>query len=136
MTVNPSRRRYSAAGLAAALLLAVALYGLSWGGSASAAGTTTISFAESGLGTEGAQTQLAINAFEKANPSIKVSIDVLSSNSTTFLQQLEQHFIAGSSTPDVIESDVTYPAKFALAGWIKPLTSLHPNMGQFFATEV
>jgi multiple sugar transport system substrate-binding protein len=31
---------------------------------------------------------------------------------------------------------VTYPAKFALAGWIKPLTSLHPNMGQFFATEV
>ena len=38
--------------------------------------------------------------------------------------------------PDVLESDVTYPAKFALAGWIKSLTSLHPNMSQFFATEV
>ena len=100
------------------------------------AGTTTISFAESGLGTEGQQTATAIKAFEKANPSIKVSIDVLSPNSTTYLQQLEQRFIAGSSTPDVLESDVTYPAKFALAGWIKALTSLHPNMSQFFATEV
>jgi multiple sugar transport system substrate-binding protein len=136
MTVKLSRRRYGAAGVAGAILLVAALYGVSWGGSASAAGTTTISFAESGLGTEGAQTQLAINAFEKANPSIKVSVDVLSPNSTTYLQQLEQRFIAGSSTPDVLESDVTYPAKFALAGWIKPLTSLHPNMSQFFATEV
>jgi multiple sugar transport system substrate-binding protein len=36
----------------------------------------------------------------------------------------------------VLESDVTYPAKFAQAGWIKPLTSLHPNMHKFFATEV
>ena len=93
-------------------------------------------FAESGLGTEGQQTQAAINAFEKANPSIKVKIDVLSPNSTTYLQQLQQRFIAGSSTPDVLESDVTYPAKFAQAGWIKSLTSLHPNMSQFFATEV
>jgi multiple sugar transport system substrate-binding protein len=94
-----------------------------------AAGTTTITFAESGLGTEGQQTAVAIKAFEKANPSIKVTIDVLSPGSTTYLQQLEQRFIAGSSSPDVLESDVTYPAKFALAGWIKSLASLHPNMG-------
>ena len=44
MSVNLSHRRYAAAGVAAVLLLAAALYGLSWGGSASAAGTTTISF--------------------------------------------------------------------------------------------
>jgi multiple sugar transport system substrate-binding protein len=137
MTLHASRRRLGLAGILGGLLIALALYGLSWGGgSSAAAGTTTITFAESGLGTEGAQTALAIKAFEKANPSIKVSIDVLSSDSTTYLQQLQQHFIAGSSTPDVFESDVTYPAKFALAGWIKALTSLHPNMGQFFATEV
>lgn len=136
MTLNQSRRRSVLAGALGALLIVAALYGLGWGASARAAGTTTIVFAESGLGTEGAQTQKAITAFEKANPSIKVTIDVLSPNSTTYLQQLQQHFIAGSSTPDVFESDVTYPAKFALAGWIKPLTSLHPNMGQFFATEV
>ncbi len=96
----------------------------------------TIVFAESGLGTEGAQTQTAINAFEKANPNIKVKIDVLSSDSTTYLAQLEHSFIAGSTTPDVFESDVTYPAKFAQAGWVLNLASLHPNMTQFFPTEV
>src|SRR5580704_8295106 len=131
-----NRRRIALAALLAGGLTALAAEGAGAGATAAAAGTQTITFAESGLGTEGQQTAAAIKAFEKANPSIKVTIDVLSPNSTTYLQQLQQHFIAGSSTPDVFESDVTYPAKFALAGWIKPLTSLHPNMGQFFATEV
>jgi multiple sugar transport system substrate-binding protein len=114
------------------------------GGSGSGSSTTsvpasaqqTIVFAESGLGTEGEQTKKAIRDFEKANPSIKVSIDVLSPDSTTYLQQLQQRFIAGSSTPDVLESDVTYPAKFAQAGWIKSLGSFGPNMSQFFPTQV
>jgi multiple sugar transport system substrate-binding protein len=93
----------------------------------------TIVFAESGLGAEGAQTQKAIDAFEKANPNIKVTTDVLSSDSTTYLSQLEQSFTAGSATPDVFESDVTYPAKFAQAGWILPLTKFSPDMSQYFA---
>jgi multiple sugar transport system substrate-binding protein len=131
------RRRVTAGALGGTLIAAALAAGVGGGGAAAvAAGTTTISFAESGLGTEGQQTATAIKAFEKANPSIKVTIDVLSPNSTTYLQQLEQRFIAGSSSPDVLESDVTYPAKFALAGWIKSLASLHPNMSQFFATEV
>jgi multiple sugar transport system substrate-binding protein len=136
MTRTPSRRRRIASGVLGGALIAGTLFGTAFGGGAAAAGTTTISFAESGLGAEGQQTAAAIKAFEKANPSIKVTIDVLSPNSTTYLQQLQQRFIAGSSTPDVLEADVTYPAKFALAGWIKPLTSLNPNMKQFFATEV
>ncbi|MGH7293557.1 MAG: extracellular solute-binding protein, partial [Polyangiaceae bacterium] len=103
---------------------------------AGAASTTTITFAESGLGTEGQQTAKAIKAFQKANPSIQVKIDVLSPNSTTYLQQLQQRFIAGSSSPDVLESDVTYPPKFAQAGWIKSLASFHPNTKSFFSTEV
>ncbi|MGH3160013.1 MAG: extracellular solute-binding protein [Streptosporangiaceae bacterium] len=109
-------------------------------GSGGGSGTTvaanakqTIVFAESGLGPEGTQTQQAVDAFEKANPSIKVTIDVLSSDSTTYLSQLEQSFTAGSGTPDVFESDVTYPAKFAQAGWILPLTKFHPVMSQYFA---
>jgi multiple sugar transport system substrate-binding protein len=130
------------AGVISVLAVATAAgYGASSSGATgpradTAAGATTIEFAESGLGTEGQQTQAAIKAFEKANPSITVKIDVLSPNSTTYLQQLQQRFIAGSGTPDVFESDVTYPAKFAQAGWVKPLTSLHPNMHQFFPTEV
>jgi multiple sugar transport system substrate-binding protein len=127
-----------------AILASVALVAASCG-SSSTPGTSagvsantaqTITFAESGLGTEGQATQAAINAFEAANPKIKVQIQVLSPNSTTYLQQLQQRFIAGSSTPDVFESDVTYPAKFAQAGWILPLDSLHPNLSQFFASEV
>lgn len=100
------------------------------------ASSTTIEFAESGLGTEGQQTQAAINAFQQANPSIKVKIDTLSSDSTTYLTQLEQSFTAGSSTPDVFESDVTYPAKFAQAGWAMALDTFNPDMSQYFPAEV
>jgi trehalose/maltose transport system substrate-binding protein len=122
-----------------AVALAAGAAACSSGGSSSsvaASATQTIVFAESGLGTEGQQTQVAINAFEKANPNIKVSIQVLSSDSTTYLSQLEHDFISGSTTPDVFESDVTYPAKFAQAGWILPLTQFNPDTSQFFSTEV
>jgi multiple sugar transport system substrate-binding protein len=123
--------------------LALAAVGSGCGSSKKAATSTvpasaqqTIVFAESGLGTEGEQTKRAIEQFQKANPNIKVTINVLSPNSTTYLQQLQQRFIAGSPTPDVLESDVTYPAKFAKAGWIKDLSSFHPNLGSFFPNNV
>lgn len=103
--------------------------------SSSSGGKVTIQFAESGLGTEGQQTQKAIDAFMAANPNITVKVDVLSSDSTTYLQSLQNSFIAGSSTPDVFESDVTYPAKFAQAGWLMPLTSFSPDMSQFFPVD-
>lgn len=101
-----------------------------------ASATQTIQFAESGLGTEGAATQAAINAFEKANPNIKVDIDVLSSDSTTYLQQLDHDFIANSPTPDVFESDVTYPPALAKAGFVMPLNSFNPDLSSFFSNEV
>jgi multiple sugar transport system substrate-binding protein len=120
-------------------LLATGAAACSSGGSSSsvaASSSQAIVFAESGLGTEGQQTQKAINAFEAANPNIKVTIQVLSSDSTTYLSQLEHDFISGSSTPDVFESDVTYPAKFAQAGWVLPLTPFKVNARQFFQTEI
>ena len=104
--------------------------------SVAASATQTITFAESGLGSEGMQTQKAITAFEAANPNIKVNIQVLSSDSTTYLSQLEHDFIAGSSTPDVFETDVTYPAKFAQAGWVLSLAQFNPDMSVFFPHEV
>jgi multiple sugar transport system substrate-binding protein len=139
--MSRSSVKRAASGLSAiAVLAAVAGCGGSSSGTSvkqvPASAKQTIAFAESGLGTEGKQTQVAITAFEKANPNIKVSIEVLSPNSTTYLQQLQQRFIAGSSTPDVLESDVTYPAKFAQAGWISSLDSFNPNMSQFFPTQV
>ncbi|MGH2717412.1 MAG: ABC transporter substrate-binding protein, partial [Actinomycetota bacterium] len=104
-------------------------------GSSSSGGKVTIQFAESGLGTEGTATQNAINDFMSKNPNITVKIDVLSSDSTAYLQSLENDFIAGSSTPDVFESDVTYPAKFAQAGWLLPLDSFNPDMSQYFPVD-
>ncbi|MGH9068252.1 MAG: extracellular solute-binding protein [Acidimicrobiales bacterium] len=104
--------------------------------SSSGGASVTIQFAQSGLGTEGQATQAAINGFEKANPNIHVKLVGLSSNSTTYLQQIQQRFIAGSPTPDVLESDVTYPAKFAKAGWVMKLDQFHPNLSKFFKTEV
>jgi len=136
-SVRPVRWRVAGAVVAAAALATGAAACSSSGSSSVAASAPqTIVFAESGLGSEGTQTQAAINAFEKANPNIKVSVQVLSSDSTTYLSQLEHDFIAGSSTPDVFESDVTYPAKFAQAGWVLPLTQFHVNTSQFFPTEV
>jgi multiple sugar transport system substrate-binding protein len=134
-----SVRWRAAAVTVAAAALAMGAAACSSGSSSStvsASAPQTIVFAESGLGTEGQQTQVAINNFEKANPNIKVSVQVLSSDSTTYLSQLEHDFISGSSTPDVFESDVTYPAKFAQAGWVLPLTQFSPNMSQFFSHEV
>src|ERR1700722_7017549 len=125
------------AAIGAGLALLAAACGSSGSGPAvSSSAKQTIVFAESGLGTEGAQTQVAINGFEKANPNIKVKIDVLSSDSTTYLAQLEHSFIAGATTPDVFESAVTSPAKFAQAGWVLNLASQHPDMTQYFPTEV
>ncbi len=135
------------AGRYAATLLAIAGIVVAAGGcgggsskestkTVSASAKQTISFSLNGLGAEGEYTKQQVKAFEKANPNIKVEIDVFSPNSTVYLEQLEHRFIAGSSSPDLLESDVTYPAKFAKAGWIKSLSSFHPNTGEFFPTQM
>src|SRR5580658_8764682 len=133
-----TRWRVGAIGLTVGLVALSAACSSGSGSTSAVSGSSkqTITFAESGLGTEGAQTQKAINAFEAANPNIKVNVQVLSSDSTTYLSQLEHDFISGSPTPDVFESDVTYPAKFAQAGWVLPLTQFNVEEGQFFQTEV
>src|ERR1700728_4786115 len=136
--MNSRRWRAVTVGVGTVALAAGAAACSSGGSSSSVAASAsqTIVFAESGLGTKGTQTQTAMNGFEKANPNIKVQVQVLSPDSTTYLSQLEHDFISGSSTPDVFESDVTYPAKFAQAGWVLPLTQFNPNMSQYFAHEV
>ncbi|MHB8294149.1 MAG: ABC transporter substrate-binding protein [Acidimicrobiales bacterium] len=96
----------------------------------------TIVFATQGLGTEGSATKAAVAGFEKANPNIHVTLLVLSPSSNNAYQQLTQRFIAKSSTPDVVTTDVIWPATFAKAGWIAPLTQFHPNTGAFFAGQV
>jgi multiple sugar transport system substrate-binding protein len=88
----------------------------------SAGAKQTIVFAISGLGSEGTYTQKQVKEFEQANPNINVVVDVLSSDSTVFLSQVNNSFASGASTPDLVESDVTYTAKWAAAGYISPVT--------------
>src|ERR1700735_631713 len=107
--------------LALAAVFALAVAGCSSSSSAGSSGGTqvsasakqTIVFATQGLGSEGTATEAAVKAFEKANPNITVSILSLSPVSDVALQQLQQRFIAGAGTPDVITTDVVWPATFA-----------------------
>lgn len=110
--------------------------GSSAGKQVAASAKQTIVFATQGLGTEGTATQTAVSAFEKLHPNIKVQILSLSPTSDVAEQQLEHYFIAGSSTPDIVTTDVTWPATFARSGWIANLNSFHPATSSFFPGQM
>jgi multiple sugar transport system substrate-binding protein len=134
--------RVAAAAIAASALLAAALTacGSSTTPSASSqvplSAKQTIVFASAGLGTEGTATKAAIAGFEKLHPNITVSLLPLSSNSTVAQEQEEHYFIAGSSTPDVLYTDVVWPSTFARSGWIANLDSFKPDTSAFFAGQM
>ena len=88
----------------------------------SASAKQSIVFAISGLGAEGTYLEKQVKEFETANPNIVVTFDQDSSNSTVFLSQVNNSFAAGSPTPDLIESDVTYTAKWAAGGYLEPVS--------------
>jgi multiple sugar transport system substrate-binding protein len=88
----------------------------------SASSKQSITFAISGLGSEGTYLQKQVKEFEAQNPNINVVVNVDSSNSTVFLSQINNSFSAGASTPDLVESDVTYTAKWAAGGYLAPVS--------------
>jgi multiple sugar transport system substrate-binding protein len=122
------------------LVAGVAACGSSPSSSASsqvaASAKQTIVFATQGLGTEGTATANAVKAFEKIHSNIKVTILSLSPTSDVAEQQLEHYFIAGSSTPDIVTTDVTWPSTFARSGWIANLDSMHPATSSFFPGQM
>jgi multiple sugar transport system substrate-binding protein len=136
-----AKRHRALAVVAAGAAVGLAVAGCSGGGGGGAhqvpAGASqTIVFASQGLGGEGTATKAAVAAFEKANPKIHVQILPLSPVSDVALQQLQQRFISGSSTPDVITTDVVWPATFARPGWIQDLSKFHPDTSAFFPGQV
>lgn len=142
MSMWPVNRRTTAAaavttvGLMAALgLTACGSSGSGSGSGTSASAKQTIVFATAGLGTEGQATQTAINGFEKLHSNIKVTILNLSSSSTTAQQQEQHYFVAGSATPDIVYTDVTWPAQYAKSGWVANLNSDHPSASDYFAGQ-
>ncbi|MBO0774843.1 MAG: ABC transporter substrate-binding protein [Actinobacteria bacterium] len=139
-----AQRKRALAAVAATAAAGLAAAGCGGGGSSGsgaakqvpASASQTIVFATQGLGGEGTATKAAVSAFEKANPKIKVSILNLSPVSDVALQQLQQRFISGSSTPDVITSDVVWPATFARPGWIQNLAKFHPDTSKFYPGQM
>jgi multiple sugar transport system substrate-binding protein len=138
------RRALAAVTVCAAAALGLAACGSSSGSSSGgsagqqvgASAKQTIVFATQGLGGEGTATKAAVAAFEKLHSNIKVSILSLSPTSDVALQQLQHYFIAGSATPDVITTDVTWPATFARSGWLANLNSMHPDTSAYFPGQI
>lgn len=141
------RRRAASVAVAVTAVAAVTLAGC--GGSASGSSATqvplgakqTIVFAVQGgvsssLGSEGKATGDEIAAFEKAHPNIAVRVLPLSEDVNTSYQQVTQRFLAHSSTPDVIDSDSSWPAAFARAEWITPLTGFGLDRAAFLPGAV
>jgi multiple sugar transport system substrate-binding protein len=136
-----SAPRKTLAGLTAGGLLVLGLAACGSSPSSASSGVAlsakqTIVFASAGLGTEGTATMTAIKGFEKLHPNITVSLMPLSSNSTVAQEQEEHNFIAGSTTPDVVYTDVTWPSTFARSGWIANLSSYHPDTSEFFPGQM
>ncbi len=135
-----TRRRVMAVAVVAAT--AAATLAACGGGSSSAgkqvpaSAKQTIVFATQGLGSEGTATTAAVKAFEKLHPNIHVQILSLSPTADVAFQQLTQRFTAGSSTPDVITTDVIWPPQFAQSDWLANLAKFHPDTAAFFRGQM
>src|SRR5262245_47952009 len=140
--VSARRSRALAVAVSVTTAGALAAAGCSSSGSSSAgkqvpaSAKQTIEFATQGLGAEGTATQAAVKAFEKLHPNIHVDILTLSPTADVAYQQLTQRFTAGSSTPDVITSDVIWPVTFARPGWLANMKKFHPDTSNFFPGQM
>jgi multiple sugar transport system substrate-binding protein len=131
-----------AAALAVAALTAIAGCSASGSGSSSATGTTpasspssagqgkpsgTITWYANQFGPTSTDVRKTlIAAFEKAYPGITVNLEQAPSDSDTFRSTLETQIAGGSSSFDVYNGDVVWPAQFGAAGLAQPLNSYFP----------
>jgi multiple sugar transport system substrate-binding protein len=136
------KHRAAAAAIAVGTVASLAAAGCSSSGGGAAGqqvplkAKQSIVFATQGLGAEGTATQAAVKAFEKVHPNIHVTILTLSPTSDVAYQQLTQRFTAGSSTPDVITSDVIWPVTFARPGWLANMSKFNPDTSAFFPGQM
>jgi multiple sugar transport system substrate-binding protein len=71
--------------------------------------------------------QTLIAAFEKANPGIKVKLEQAPSDSDAYRSALTTQISGGSSSFDVYNGDVVWPAQFGKAGLAQPLSDYLPS---------
>jgi multiple sugar transport system substrate-binding protein len=113
--------------IAATGLLALSGLALGLGSTAEAAPrTVTITWYASPITNLGLR-QALIAAFEKQYPHIKVKLQNASTDENTNRATLVTVLSSGSSTPDVYDGDVIWPAQFANAGLALPLSQHLPK---------
>src|SRR5215472_8400677 len=71
--------------------------------------------------------QALVDAFENANPSIKVNLISGPSNTDALRDTLRGVIAGGATVPDVYLGDVIWPATFGHAGLALPLTDYLPR---------
>lgn len=139
---------HRAVGVAAVACGAVAAFAWLSTASSGAAGTTgqiplsapqTIVWAIQGgvsnaVGSEGLASKHEVAGFEKAHPKIKVKVVPLSEDADTARSSINNYFLAGSSTPDVIDASTSWIGAMANAHFIYPLDSW--SLGPFLPGAV
>ena len=96
--------------------------------SSAASGTTNITWWASPITTSTPDPRVVlINAFEKANPSIHVTLQSAPTNTDTNRASLITTISGGASSPDVYMGDVIWPAQFGKNQLAMPLSSQLPS---------
>jgi multiple sugar transport system substrate-binding protein len=133
-TLPRTGRTLAVTAVATALMAAAAACGGGSGGSGGSApkatgpakGTITWYANQFGPTTKDVRKTL-IAAFEKANPGITVKLEQAPSDSDAYRSALTTQISGGSSSFDVYNGDVVWPAQFAKAGLALPLNSYLPQ---------
>lgn len=73
------------------------------------------------FGSEALASKNEVQGFEKLHPNIKVQVLPLSEDADTAQATLDRYFLAGSSTPDVMDASTSWIGPMAYAHFIYPL---------------
>ncbi|MBR7830999.1 ABC transporter substrate-binding protein [Actinospica sp. MGRD01-02] len=129
MRILSNKRRNAATAVTAAAVLALSTACSSSSGSTAAPAATgsasgTITWFANQFGPTSTDVRKTlIAAFEKAYPNIKVNLEQAPSDSDTYRSTLITQISGGSSSFDVYNGDVVWPAQFGKQGLALPLNS-------------
>jgi multiple sugar transport system substrate-binding protein len=109
--------------------LAIGLMAVGAGTATAATKVTTITWWASPISSSGGPDLRVwlVNAFEKANPTIKVSLQSAPTNTDTNRATLITTISGGAATPDVFMGDVIWPGQFGAHQLALPLNKYLPS---------
>jgi multiple sugar transport system substrate-binding protein len=94
-------------------------------------GTTRLTFSGSALGAEATVVRRQLVRFGERQPGVEVELRVTPDAADQRHQLYVQWLNARAPDPDVLQLDVIWTAEFAGAGWILPLDTFAPDVGDF-----